>query len=363
MKKKLYLHIGMGKTGTTALQSFFWNNRRSLQKNGIEYPSVGCTSNAHHLLSPHHPEFLHGWKFLSVDHWAPKLSRSRFDTVLVSSELMSSADEAKVRKFCAQVSAWFDLYIVVYLRRQDDLIMASYNQQIKAGTQKRHLSAIYPKQADKYNYFRILAPWIDSVAPGRVIVRPYEKDQFYSADLRRDFMHHVLGLEVDDSYELSSEDSNPSLGYLAGEFKRLINLVAPDPNRNTALNELLMEYVDNRAEAEHVLRRALNAEQRQEIMAAVEDSNRLIARELMQRETGMLFRQSTPSVDDPVESSELSQAEANSIADFFYHRDRTLASWLIKQSMSLPADATPMIKRSAAMLRRSFESIALNSKD
>ncbi len=363
MKKKLYLHIGMGKTGTTALQSFFFENRRSLQKRGIEYPSIGCTANAHHLLSPHHPEFLQGWRFLSVDQWAPKLSRTRYDTVLASSELMSSADESKVRKFCAQVSAWFDLHIVVYLRRQDDLIMASYNQQIKAGTQKRHLSMIYPKQAEKYNYFRILAPWIDSVAPGRVIARPYEKEQFYSSDLRRDFMHHVFGLELDESFTLSSEDSNPSLGYLAGEFKRLINLVAPDPDKNAALNQLLMAYVDDGSGGEVSARRALNAEQRQEIMTAVDDGNRLIARELMQRETGILFRQKTTASNDLMNSSELSQAEANSIAAFFYRQDSTLAAWLIKQTASLPADATPMTRRSAAILRRGFESIALNTQD
>ena len=44
MKKKLYLHIGMGKTGTTALQHFFWDNRDILAAKGICYPKVGIQS-------------------------------------------------------------------------------------------------------------------------------------------------------------------------------------------------------------------------------------------------------------------------------------------------------------------------------
>ena len=35
--------------------------------------------------------------------------------------------------------AWFVPKVVMYVRRQDDIIMASYNQHIKSGLQKRQL--------------------------------------------------------------------------------------------------------------------------------------------------------------------------------------------------------------------------------
>ena len=50
MKKNLILHIGMGKTGTSALQDFFWENRARLKKSGLCYPKYGAVSHAHHLL-------------------------------------------------------------------------------------------------------------------------------------------------------------------------------------------------------------------------------------------------------------------------------------------------------------------------
>ncbi|HNQ42503.1 MAG TPA: hypothetical protein PKL22_10430, partial [Saprospiraceae bacterium] len=40
-KKTLILHVGMGKTGTTALQNFFWRNRDVLAHHDIAYPETG----------------------------------------------------------------------------------------------------------------------------------------------------------------------------------------------------------------------------------------------------------------------------------------------------------------------------------
>ncbi len=95
MKKKLYLHIGMGKTGTTALQNFFWENRKALASHDICYPKRGTMANAHHLLSPHIPRFLENqWKFENVDDWAPELAKVDEVWVLVSLEWMAWADES-----------------------------------------------------------------------------------------------------------------------------------------------------------------------------------------------------------------------------------------------------------------------------
>ena len=242
MKKKLYLHIGMGKTGTTALQHFFWDNRDILAAKGICYPKLGIQSCAHHLLSPHIPRFLEDqWEFLSVEKWAPTLVTAKEHRILLSSELMAWADEALARKFCAQVSAWFDVHVVIYLRRQDNIIMASYNQQIKAGPQKRRIDLIYRKQLERFDYLKILTPWADSLEPGKLIVRPYEKEQFHKGDIRKDFMFHVLQQELDEEeFELAQGNSNPRLSLAAGEYKRMVNNLVTDGPQNQRFNELLM---------------------------------------------------------------------------------------------------------------------------
>ena len=134
MKKCLYLHIGMGKTGTTALQDFFWDNRKLLANCDINYPKYGVVANAHHLISPHIPPWLKDtWDFKAVSDWAPELAKSSQQRILLSSELIAWAEAGAVRHFCAEASQWFDIKVVLYLRRPDNIIMASYSQQIKAG--------------------------------------------------------------------------------------------------------------------------------------------------------------------------------------------------------------------------------------
>jgi hypothetical protein len=56
----LYLHIGMPKTGTTAIQNFLTDNAEALKKYGIcypdlgfRYPSIGIPRNAHFLIAPY----------------------------------------------------------------------------------------------------------------------------------------------------------------------------------------------------------------------------------------------------------------------------------------------------------------------
>src|SRR5690554_3774829 len=75
-KKTLYLHIGLGKTGTTALQEFFWANRSQLAKRGIDYPDYCVIAGAHHALSPHQPKFLQAIPFKTVEEWAPIIAQS-----------------------------------------------------------------------------------------------------------------------------------------------------------------------------------------------------------------------------------------------------------------------------------------------
>ncbi|RLQ23694.1 hypothetical protein DWB85_00625 [Seongchinamella sediminis] len=335
MKKKLYLHIGMGKTGTTALQNFFWENRKVLARHDVCYPEHGLMSNAHHLLSPHVPRFLEDqWSFQAVDEWAPELVKSRQNRILLSSELMAWADEASARKFCAQVSAHFDLNVVVYLRRQDNIIMASYNQQIKAGPQRRRIDLIYRKQIERFDFPRILAPWADSLGPGKLIVRPYERQQFYGGDIRRDFMKQVFKLELGEDFALSSANSNPRLSLAAGEYKRMVNCLVDDAEHNQRFNQVLMDYsAEQDASSTSVFssQSVLSPEQRLEIIDATRDANQFIARKYLSRADGRLFEEPEPETDQPWQGLDLSEESAAGMTEYIRAREPQLLDHLAGQ--------------------------------
>lgn len=357
MKKKLYLHIGMGKTGTTALQHFFWENREALAARDICYPEFGVQSGAHHLLSPHIPRFLEDqWDFLKVDDWAPALVKSRQTKLLLSSELMAWADEAKARRFCAQVSAFFDVYVVVYLRRQDNIIMASYNQQIKAGPQKRRIDLIYRKQLERFDYLKLISPWADSLEPGKVIVRPYEREQFYQGDIRRDFMHHVFRMDVNDGFVMPEGNSNPRLSLSAGEYKRMVNNLIDTPRNNARFNELLMRFSaeqDQSSTSVFASQSLLSPEQRVEILQHSRHSNEVIARQFLDRPDGRLFWEEEPHAGQDWDGIDLSKAAAAEITAYLKEHDPILMNALAEAIYAHKDDLAYQKRHAARFLSHS----------
>ncbi|KZX55067.1 hypothetical protein A3709_08720 [Halioglobus sp. HI00S01] len=358
MKKKLYVHIGMGKTGTTALQNFFWDNRKALKERDICYPRQGIMSNAHHLLSPHIPRFLEDqWNFQTVEEWAPKLADCAEGNVLLSSELMAWAEESKARRFCAQVSAWFDVHVVVYLRRQDNIIMASYNQQIKAGPQKRRIDLIYRKQQERFDYLKVLAPWADSLEPGKLIVRPYEREQFHKGDIRRDFMYHVFRQDIaEDNFSLKSGNSNPRLSLAAGEYKRMINTLVTDSKKNERFNQLLMRFSaekDQSSTSYFASQSLLSPAQRREILDASAHANEVIARDYFGRADGKLFYEEEPVGDEPWEGIDLSRADAQEITTYIKGQDAKLMRHLAGKINAHKDDLAYQIRHSARFLSHS----------
>lgn len=332
MKKRLVLHIGMGKTGTTALQHFFWSNRRTLEAHDIAYPSYGSVAEAHHLISPHVPPFLKDvWKFKSVDEWAPRLRKSAQSRILVSSELMAWALPEVVEAFCAAAGEYFDLRIVIYVRRQDKMIMADFNQLVKSGSQKRELERVLERQIRRFDYERLIRPWAASVGSDSVIVRPYERQQFHGGDIRRDFAWHVFGLELSDEFELSAQNANPRLSLSALEYKLHLNKLIDDTGQSARFNGILMDYSareDDSTQNAFSTQSLLPAAARSHILACCSESNEAVARAYMHRSDGRLFYEAPPDESDDLAPAAGAGEQALAITRYIQERDPALVRLL-----------------------------------
>lgn len=149
--KKLFLHIGYHRTGTTYLQSFLFHNRIALAKNGILYPSAGLLGEGHAALALCLPS-MRDQKIgamrrtagieipteATLNHSAnehfenlrEELLQTDCESAVISSEcflewLDKDALYRQVKKLPVQ------LEIVVFIRRQDRWIESVYNQVIK----------------------------------------------------------------------------------------------------------------------------------------------------------------------------------------------------------------------------------------
>jgi hypothetical protein len=342
----------MGKTGTTALQEFFWENRRILAESGISYPKLGVKSGAHHLLSPHIPVFLADeWQFISVEDWAPKLATDGSSPILLSSELIAWTMEETALAFCACLKEWFEPKIVIYLRRQDNLLMAGYNQQIKAGTQKRDIQAVLRNQLNRYDYAARLSPWTRVLGKENIIVRPYERQQFYRSDIRKDFLHHVFGIEVNTNYTIKSKNSNPRLSFPAMEYKRLINNLIVDTSQSTQFNKPLLKYStinDGSSDRIYSTQALLSPKERREILEKCTAANEMIAREYMGRTDGRLFYEASPDNDKEWEQRIISDKELEDISVFLAKRHPNLIK-IIEDSIQRSVSCTETETRSIAV--------------
>ena len=132
----LDLHIGLHKTGTTSLQSFFAANDKSFKQFSIVYPRAGRKKNKHNLLA---------WSLRSVDDLSRLLAAlheecSGFEHALVSCEEFSHAflDAAVLEQFCRLARENFHVRVIIYLRRQDQLKESIYAEVVRALVLREH---------------------------------------------------------------------------------------------------------------------------------------------------------------------------------------------------------------------------------
>jgi hypothetical protein len=292
-RKTLILHVGMGKTGTTAIQRAFWTNRAILSRAGIAYPEIGAIATAHHLISPYVPPHLvdlHGWNPLAPVDWINRVAALPEPVVVMSSELISSASPDQVVAFCAALLPVFDLRLLLYLRRQDDMIAATYAQAVKVGIKRPPLSMMLDSEPELLDYALRLAPWEAALGRNRIIVRPYERSQFHQGDLIRDVMLHlgVPDLPPDFVHDPAAT-ANARLSIPATEFKRLVNEFIPDRRHTQGFIAPLSACPPDPMEA-HLIGRA----DRARIIASYADSNAFVARHYMNRPAGDLFNDQLP---------------------------------------------------------------------
>lgn len=166
--KKVFLHIGLEKTGTSAIQYFLKINKYLLkQHSNICIPQYRAKDSVftHHRLAK---------SFFSNQNIAKKhRSYSNFElrrfldliksspasTIIISSELFAFYNTGEVEQLNNYLSD-FDVQIVLFLRRQDEYLEAQYAQHLK-GVWAKGGKPIEPEKFTTHNlnYFAFINKW------------------------------------------------------------------------------------------------------------------------------------------------------------------------------------------------------------
>ncbi len=305
VKKTVYLHIGMHKTGTTAIQNFFALNREVLKEKGVLYPGDLVT---HHEI---------GWEvrrtsvidnLTGENSWTRKIldeiSRSGLPVAVLSSETF-----VEIRTIAPRLKQAIDrilgdsaeIKILFYCRRQDHSLQSAYQQKIQPWAKNPLTIPISEfirdtRSLQEWDYYEKLEPWRTAFGRDAIIVRVYEKEQFYQQDLIRDFLH-VIGLELTDEFQIPPANrSNIGLSHDAAEFMRVANLGIGDYDTKVFLLSMLQAVGAKRIFEPYSL---LSPREQYTLLQVFAESNQKVAREYLGREDGVLFFERVPDPEDP----------------------------------------------------------------
>ncbi|MDX2263827.1 MAG: hypothetical protein NW215_02495 [Hyphomicrobiales bacterium] len=186
--RSLYVHIGLHKTGSTAIQAALLENAPALARHGILYPVAGrptlsAVRFGHHELA---------WAVLNRNSATLDVYRilkneieQESGNILISSEEFNKFTENEIQSFCKLMP--FEKHIIFYFRKQSDIYQGLYGTDI---TYNRDLRSVheYVETTDvEYNFLRLFNNWRNAPGVLSVIARPYDRRRFESGNVVRDF--------------------------------------------------------------------------------------------------------------------------------------------------------------------------------
>ncbi|HRJ23406.1 MAG TPA: hypothetical protein PLZ11_05655 [Thauera sp.] len=293
------LHIGVPKTGTTALQVFLAANAERLRSHGFNYSDAARRSSGHHdlafLCSGGYPEWAvpNEKPFDVLAHQLKQDIQANPLELILSSEnfywLCSAEDVAQFIRGLGLHPQ--DTRIVIYLRQQEDMVASWYNQAVKAlgyaGTLEQHMT----ENAELWDYHRSLAAWEMAFGRSNIQIRTYTAN----VDICRDFLA-FLNLPEGD-FKFSQERVNPSLNRDLLEFQRQVNQLPLPTVEKRQFHKALMQLSESVAStalfSTHPL---LDAATRARVRAHYAAGNTQVAKRYLDRTE--LFEPSTPETED-----------------------------------------------------------------
>lgn len=285
--RKLFIHIGLPKTATTTLQSFLYENRDNLRNYGYLYPQTGIPDKlkAHRNLSwlivrRKKADLSFGtWKELNQE-----VDDSNFKNVIISSEFFSIANNKHIDILKSKLK-FYDVKIVVYLRRQDVRIESQYTQNVKNGIYASDIVSFAHKKRDESDYYKVLEPWRQAFGTMNIIVRPLEKTQI--PDICNDILN-VIG--INDFKDFSKvKDRNTKPGKKELEILRVINQVYKNDVQKSGIYKKKIAQYAQKYCSDDKKYRLLSYVQASTVMELYKESNQAVAREYLGREDGILF--------------------------------------------------------------------------
>ena len=237
--RRLIIHIGRHKTGTSALQFYLAKNAQFLAENGIIYPESGRNGKiAHHQL--HHALNQLDYDLIEEIFSNIKEESLGYERTIISSE---GFQNLKVLSPLTSLSTHYDETVVIcYLRETLSYLVSSYKQKVQA--QDFHITLAEYISKTKLRYHEMVDRW--TLLSDRMIHRLYESERLIGRNIITDFFDAVLDIQNPPKTEIQR---NPSISGNLLLYKLLRNkLQLSVPKDYLRLQKIAMSMPSNQKE-------------------------------------------------------------------------------------------------------------------
>lgn len=177
--RRCFLHVGLDKTGTSALQATLKSSSLQLAKHGFFYPEVG-RQHGHHVglakamgFSMDRPVDVSKTKSTSSA-LRDELSNNAL-TAIISSEHFSYGVNRTNIENVRNALAEFDVKVIIYLRNQIDWFLSLYAEVIKWGYIDS-IDSYANRSLVRLDYAVTVGAWASVFGKDNIIVKVYEQE-------------------------------------------------------------------------------------------------------------------------------------------------------------------------------------------
>lgn len=208
MARRLILHVGDCKTGSTVIQTMLARGDCTPRHARLFVPGNGVHGALARSLGQRPAQYPARWKGM-----AKRLAEAEWDIAILSSELFEFIPPDKVARALRDHMGqwWDDLTVLAYVRPHAGRVLSQFCENIKLGHDTGTLDEFYRRfrRAGRLNYAERLEGWRAAFGD-KLVVRPFVRDHLHQGDVRHDFAAQVFGA---DGYDMgnSGQDDNSAL--------------------------------------------------------------------------------------------------------------------------------------------------------